>query len=117
MCATARLIVYSRRGHDWTQTFASIARTAESLPVRHVVLDGEAVVQIQWALPTITRCVANSRANACQLLKPQASLWSLHTIGPIPSTSASLNPFGWRPSKIASTMSGARQVSGRRRHT
>jgi ATP-dependent DNA ligase len=45
MCATARLIVYSRRGHDGTQTFASIARTAESLPVRHVVRDGEAIVQ------------------------------------------------------------------------
>jgi hypothetical protein len=117
MCGTARLIVYSRRGHDWTQTFASIARTAESLPVRNVVLDGEAVVQDTRALPTITRCVANSRANACQLLKPQASLWALHTIGPISSTSASLSPFGWRPSNIASTMSGARQVNGSSRQT
>jgi bifunctional non-homologous end joining protein LigD len=40
-----KAIVYSRRGHDWTQTFASIARAAESLPVRHAVFDGEAIVQ------------------------------------------------------------------------
>ena len=37
--------VYSRRGYDWTETFASIARAAEALPVRHAVLDGEAIVQ------------------------------------------------------------------------
>ena len=36
---------------------------------------------------------------------------------PFPSISASLSPFGCRPSRIASTMSGARQVSGRSRHT
>jgi bifunctional non-homologous end joining protein LigD len=39
--------VYSRRGHDWTDSFASIARAAEILPVRHCVLDGEASVQDQ----------------------------------------------------------------------
>ena len=117
MCATARLIVYSRRGHDWTQTFASIARTAESLPVRHVVLDGEAVVQDTMGIADITRCVADSRGNACQLLKPQASLWALHTRGPFPNSSASRSPFGCRPSRLASTMSGAKQVSGRSRQT
>ena len=53
--------------------------------------------RIQGALPTITRCVANSRANACQLLKPQASLWALHTSGPFPSTSASLKPLRLPP--------------------
>ena len=37
--------VYSRRGYDWTETFASIAKAAEALPVRHAVLDGEAIVQ------------------------------------------------------------------------
>jgi bifunctional non-homologous end joining protein LigD len=37
--------VYSRRGYDWTETFASIAEAAEALPVRHAVLDGEAIVQ------------------------------------------------------------------------
>src|SRR5262245_52692368 len=40
-----KVIVYSRRGHDWTQTFISIARAAEGLSVRHAVLDGEAIVQ------------------------------------------------------------------------
>ena len=37
--------VYSRRGYDWTETFASIAKAAETLTVRHAVLDGEAIVQ------------------------------------------------------------------------
>jgi hypothetical protein len=36
--------VYSRRGYDWTETFASIARAAETLPGCHAVLDGEAIV-------------------------------------------------------------------------
>jgi hypothetical protein len=40
-----------------------------------------------------------------------------HAIGPFPSTSASLSPFGCRPSSTASTMSGARQVRGRMRQT
>jgi hypothetical protein len=56
--------------------------------------------RIRWALLIIARCVANSRANACQLLKPQASLWALHTIGPIPSTSTSLSPFGCRAHRL-----------------
>jgi bifunctional non-homologous end joining protein LigD len=37
--------VYSRRGYDWTEAFASIAAAAEMLPVRDAVLDGEAIVQ------------------------------------------------------------------------
>jgi bifunctional non-homologous end joining protein LigD len=42
-----KVTVYSRRGYDWTQIFASssIARAAEALNVRHAVLDGEAIVQ------------------------------------------------------------------------
>src|SRR5436853_5502375 len=40
-----KAIVYSRRGHDWTREFFSIARAAEALPARHAVLDGEAIVQ------------------------------------------------------------------------
>jgi hypothetical protein len=67
MCATARLIVYSRRGHDWTQTFASIARTAESLPVRHVVLDGDAVVQD-------TRGIADYHALRRELARKRVSI-------------------------------------------
>jgi bifunctional non-homologous end joining protein LigD len=38
-------VVYSRRGHDWTEQFAAIARAAARLSIRHAVLDGEAVVQ------------------------------------------------------------------------
>jgi hypothetical protein len=42
---------------------------------------------------------------------------SLPTRGPFPSTLASLSPIGCRPLRIASTISGAGQVSGRRRQT
>jgi len=39
-----KVTVYSRRGHDWSSEFSSIAKAAEALPARHAVLDGEAVV-------------------------------------------------------------------------
>jgi hypothetical protein len=48
---------------------------------------------------------------------PKARSCSCHAIGPFPSISASLSPFGCRPSRIASTTSGATQVSGRSRQT
>jgi hypothetical protein len=44
------------------------------------------------------------------LCSPQSS-------GPFPSISTSLSPFGCLRSRNASTMSGARQVSGRSRQT
>ena len=37
--------------------------------------------------------------------------------GAFPSSSASLSPFGCRPSRIASTISGAKQVRGSNRLT
>jgi bifunctional non-homologous end joining protein LigD len=40
-----KVVVYSRRGNDWTDVFASIAQAARGLPVQHAVLDGEAIVQ------------------------------------------------------------------------
>ncbi len=49
--------------------------------------------------------------------KLQVACCSCQPSGPFPSISASLSPFGCRPSRIASTMSGARQVSGRSRQT
>jgi bifunctional non-homologous end joining protein LigD len=45
-----KVIIYSRRGHDWTAEFAPIARAAEALPVRHAVLDGEAISQDEHGL-------------------------------------------------------------------
>ena len=42
---------------------------------------------------------------------------SFQVSGPFPNISASLSPLGCRPSRIASTMSGAKQVSGRNRQT
>lgn len=37
--------VYSRRGHNWTEQFSTIARAAERLRVKNAVLDGEVIVQ------------------------------------------------------------------------
>ncbi|MBA2322269.1 MAG: DNA ligase D [Deltaproteobacteria bacterium] len=37
--------VTTRRGHDWTSRFRSIARAAEALPVNTAILDGEVVVR------------------------------------------------------------------------
>ena len=45
ICVRERATVYSRRGYDWTETLASIARAAEALPLRHAVFDSEAIVQ------------------------------------------------------------------------
>src|SRR5262245_41986514 len=39
-----KAVVYSRRGHDWTDKFAAIARAAAHLKARRAILDGEAVV-------------------------------------------------------------------------
>src|SRR5262245_27098806 len=36
--------IFTRRGNDWTEAFAAIARAAEELPVREGWLDGEIVV-------------------------------------------------------------------------
>jgi bifunctional non-homologous end joining protein LigD len=39
-----KVIVYSRRGHDWTEQFGAIAQAAKQLKAREAILDGEAVV-------------------------------------------------------------------------
>ena len=43
-CATARPRCYTRRGHDWTHRFPTIAAALEKLGVGDVILDGEIVV-------------------------------------------------------------------------
>jgi DNA ligase D-like protein (predicted ligase) len=40
-----RVRVYTRRGHDWTDRYASIAVAAAQLPCRSAILDGETIVQ------------------------------------------------------------------------
>ena len=42
--AQGKARIYTRRGNDWTGTFAAPARAAEQLPVRDAWLDGEIVV-------------------------------------------------------------------------
>jgi bifunctional non-homologous end joining protein LigD len=39
-----KVIVYSRRGHDWTEQFGAIAQAAKHLKARQAIIDGEAVV-------------------------------------------------------------------------
>jgi bifunctional non-homologous end joining protein LigD len=41
---SGKIIVYSRKGFDWTDRFAAIALAAKDLRVREAVIDGEAVV-------------------------------------------------------------------------
>jgi bifunctional non-homologous end joining protein LigD len=36
--------VFSRRGNDWTERFASIANDAKRVPVKQAVIDGEVIV-------------------------------------------------------------------------
>ena len=36
--------IYTRRGYDWSDTFASIAKAICDFPAREVILDGEIVV-------------------------------------------------------------------------
>ena len=62
---------------------------------------------------------ADERSSALRagVASPQALRCSSQPSGPFPNISASLSPFGCRPSTIASTMSGARQVSGSGRQT
>ena len=39
----ARVIVFSRNGHDFTERFPSIAQLLRELPAKSAVLDGEVV--------------------------------------------------------------------------
>jgi len=38
------IIIYSRKGFNWTDQFAAIAQAAKKLCVREAIIDGEAVV-------------------------------------------------------------------------
>src|SRR5215203_397144 len=46
-----RVTVDSRRGHDWTDEFAPIAKAASQLRVREAIIDGEATVLGASGLP------------------------------------------------------------------
>jgi hypothetical protein len=43
-CKTAKLPIYTRRGYNWTRRFQPIADALAALPIKDVILDGEAVV-------------------------------------------------------------------------
>jgi bifunctional non-homologous end joining protein LigD len=46
-----RVRVFSRSGYDWTQQFAQIARAAEALSARDLIIDGEATALGATGLP------------------------------------------------------------------
>jgi bifunctional non-homologous end joining protein LigD len=46
-----KVIVYSRRGVNWTEQFAPIADAAKKLKARHAIIDGEAVAYGATGLP------------------------------------------------------------------
>jgi bifunctional non-homologous end joining protein LigD len=61
-----RATVRTRRGHDWTHRFKSIAAAAVALPFQNAILDGEAVVLDEQGNPSFaalqTRLDGESRA-------------------------------------------------------
>jgi hypothetical protein len=69
------------------------------------------------AWPTASAAFDLAICSSHQTLKPHLARCSFQAGGPFPNTPASLSPLGCRPSRIASTMSGARQVSGSSRQT
>jgi bifunctional non-homologous end joining protein LigD len=46
--------LYTRRGHDWTERFPTVAEALRSLPVTTAILDGEAVVEAENGLASFS---------------------------------------------------------------
>src|SRR5262249_32947463 len=63
----SRVVIYSRKGHDFTERFPSIAQLLQELPAKAAVLDGEVVasnadgspnfarLHVRWARPGAIR--------------------------------------------------------------
>jgi bifunctional non-homologous end joining protein LigD len=49
-----RAKILTRRGHDWTARFPTIAKAIAALPVTSVMLDGEAVVEDERGIPSFS---------------------------------------------------------------
>jgi bifunctional non-homologous end joining protein LigD len=49
--APNKITLYTRRGYDWTQRFATIAHELETLPARTAVIDGEIIVPDENGAP------------------------------------------------------------------
>lgn len=64
----SKVIVYSRRGLDWTRQFGAIADAAAGLQVHHAIFDGEAVVYGATGRPdfqALRRELGPSRSGGC----------------------------------------------------
>ncbi len=57
----ADVTLYSRNGHDLSQTFPEIADVARALPFRRFVLDGEAVVHDEQGFPSFSALQTRGR--------------------------------------------------------
>ena len=61
-----RLRLWSRQGKSWHRTFEQIAEAVAALPVRSIVLDGEAVAHCPEGLPAFHRLLSrNGGRDAC----------------------------------------------------
>jgi bifunctional non-homologous end joining protein LigD len=49
--APDKLILYTRRGYDWTRRFATIADELKALPARSAIIDGEIIVPDESGAP------------------------------------------------------------------
>jgi bifunctional non-homologous end joining protein LigD len=52
--ARGKVMLRTRRGHDWTARFPTIAKAIARLPVTSAILDGEAVVEDERGIPSFS---------------------------------------------------------------
>src|SRR5215207_7916028 len=57
--------LWSRNGRDWSAEFAAITETMHALPLKRVMLDGEAVAHCLDGLPHFHRLLGDGQATAC----------------------------------------------------
>src|SRR5829696_5269428 len=60
---TVRL--WSRNGWDWSREFVAITEAMRSLPLKRVMLDGEAVAHCLEGLPHFHKLLGDGQASAC----------------------------------------------------
>jgi bifunctional non-homologous end joining protein LigD len=57
--------LWSRNGRDWSSEFVAITEAMRSLPLKRVMLDGEAVAHCLDGLPDFHRLLGDGQATAC----------------------------------------------------
>src|ERR671913_770549 len=57
--------LWSRNGRDWSSEFVAITEAMRALPLKRVMLDGEAVAHCLDGLPDFHRLLGDGQASAC----------------------------------------------------